>query len=207
MPGVAQLPTPPAGCRDGNGVSGRAKLVVRASFCNRLHSVNLRTFRAGRSGQSVPEHIGVAGLSPQGQQNATRGLTLRRLSAGQRMRAKSTTPTAPDDPPSSRRREASLLPSKPQRPSHLANFLIFLVENLLSASFFPRALGSVLSALAPTCVQCAEGQHAKSVENRFARHEKFDYLTLLELLKVAPSCRCARRSRHPRGMPLRGGTE
>ena len=122
-------------------------------------------------------------------------------------RWKSTTPTSPDDPPSSRRREASLLPSKPQRPSHLANFLMFLVENLLSASFFPRALGSVLSALAPTCVQCAEGQHAKSVENRFARHEKFDYLTLLELLKVAPSCRCARRSRHPRGMPLRGGTD
>ena len=79
MSGVAQLPTPPAGCRDVNGVCGLGKLVVRASFCNRLHSVNLRTFRAGRSGQSVPEHIGVAGLWQQGQQNATSGLTLRKL--------------------------------------------------------------------------------------------------------------------------------
>ena len=69
MPGVAQLPTPPAGCRDVNGVCGLEKLVVRASFCKRLHSVNLRTFRAGRSGQSVPEHIGVAGLSQQPHRN------------------------------------------------------------------------------------------------------------------------------------------
>ena len=98
-----------------------------------------RTFRAGRSGQSVPEHIGVAGLLPQGQQNATSGLALRRLSAGQRMRAKSTTSTAPNDPPSSRRREALLLPSKPHRPSHLANFLIWCL--LSSSSTYDPADG------------------------------------------------------------------
>ena len=77
--------------------------------------------------------------------------------------------------------------------------------NFLTTSSALLELGDRLLVALCWCLQSEARNETAEDEISFARHEKFDYLTLLERLKVAASCRCARRSRHPRGMPLRGG--
>ena len=62
VPGVAKLPTPPAGCRDANGGRGPSKFVSRASSANRFPSVHLQSPCTGRFGASVPELIPAGGL-------------------------------------------------------------------------------------------------------------------------------------------------
>ena len=106
-------------------------------------------------------------------------------------------PTWDEDP--------SFLDSRPQRRSIFATFLPFLLPELRATSLAVLALGDRLIVGSSCKGQSAVGSEEAEDQIEFARHEKFDYLTLLERLKVAASCRCARRSRHPRGMPLRGG--
>ena len=62
VPGVAKLPTPPAGCRDADGGRGPSIFVSRASSANRFPSVHLQSLWTGRLGASVPELIPAGGL-------------------------------------------------------------------------------------------------------------------------------------------------
>ena len=60
VPGVAKLPTPPAGCRDADGGRGPSEFVSRASSANRFPSAHLQSPWTGRFGASVPELIPAA---------------------------------------------------------------------------------------------------------------------------------------------------
>ena len=60
VPGVAKLPTPPAGCRDADGGRGPSIFVSRASSANRFPSAHLQSLWTGRVGASVPELIPAA---------------------------------------------------------------------------------------------------------------------------------------------------
>ena len=95
--------------------------------------------------------------------------------------------------------DPSSLPTSPKRRPIFANFL--------TTSSALVELGDRLPVAVCWHLQSEAKTETEQGKISFARHEKFDYLTLLELLKVAASCRCARRSRHPRGMPLRGGED
>ena len=61
-----------------------------------------------------------------------------------------------------------MLPTKPQRPKNLANFVMFLVQHLVVGVVLPRALGDRLFVGSSCNGQSAMGSEKAEDEIRFA---------------------------------------